>query len=88
MLFKVNCKGLVNKLSSFLSFKINRLAKKFVPNEIKKVNKINDLAARGPLQGPKGPAVKILTTALAVVRKMTIPFLGCYSRHEKLPIIC
>ena len=55
MLFKVNCKGLVNKLSSFLSFKINRLAKKFVPNEIKKVNKINNLAARGLPPGAQGP---------------------------------
>ena len=75
MLFKVNCKGLVNMLSSFLSFKINRLTKKFVPNEIKKVNKINDLAARGPLQGPKGPAVKILTMAFSHRQKNDNPIL-------------
>ena len=60
MLINPNVKGGRSFFLTFLSFKINDLAKKFINMLTKKPFKINDLAAGGP--GPpklkEGPASK------------------------------
>tara|TARA_B100000674_G_scaffold466400_1_gene450339 strand:+ start:145 stop:372 length:228 start_codon:yes stop_codon:yes gene_type:complete len=53
MLINPNVKGGRSFFLTFLSFKNNDLAKKFVIMLIKKPFNINDLAARGPWGPPK-----------------------------------
>ena len=87
MLINPNVKGGRSFFLTFLSFKINGLAKKFINMLTKKPFKINDLAAGGP--GPpklkRGARVKILTTAFSRRQKNDSPILQGLFLSLKIP---